>query len=142
MLVGYLLEPFCNSLVRVSRKAQFCFIIVLRFIAERSSAFGRLGISYGIGMVVGPLIGGFVTDHFDEQTAAGTAMLGSVISVIIVILFIPHNTKKKGILNSFSNNYVILANDMCFGKQLFWKFYKELKLGKFLTLYAKCLKSS
>ena len=75
-----------------------------------------MGISYGIGMVVGPLIGGFVTDHFDEQTAAGTAMLGSVISVIIVILFIPHNTKKKGILNSCSNNYVILANDMCFGK--------------------------
>ena len=85
----------------------FHLIIVLCFIAERSSAFGRLGISYGIGMVVGPLIGGFVTDHFDEQTAAGTAMLGSVISVIIVILFIPHNTKKKGKINYFNNNCVI-----------------------------------
>lgn len=31
---------------------------------ERADALGKLGISYGVGMVIGPFIGGLVTKHF------------------------------------------------------------------------------
>ena len=31
---------------------------------------------------------------------------------------------------------------MCSGKQLFWKFYKRLELGKLLKIYVKSMKSS
>lgn len=66
------------------------FIFVL---LERAAGIGRLGISYGVGMVLGPLVGGFVTERFSEQTAAVTAALGSLVSVALVFLFIPTNTK-------------------------------------------------
>jgi len=61
---------------------------------DRASGIGHLGISYGIGMVTGPLIGGFVTHYFNEQTAAFAAMLGSILSIVLVILFIPTDTKQ------------------------------------------------
>ena len=32
--------------------------------AERTKDLARLGFSYGIGMVVGPSLGGLVTKHF------------------------------------------------------------------------------
>lgn len=60
---------------------------------DRASGIGKLGISYGIGMVIGPLLGGFITDHFNEQTAAFMAALGSVLSIVIVIWTVPENTK-------------------------------------------------
>lgn len=31
---------------------------------ERASALGMLGLSYGVGMVIGPFIGGLVTKYF------------------------------------------------------------------------------
>ena len=62
-------------------------------ILERASAIGRLGVSYGIGMVLGPLLGGFITDRTSEQTAASTAAVGSILSIGLVFMFIPANTK-------------------------------------------------
>lgn len=32
--------------------------------ADRTTALSRLGFSYGIGMVAGPVIGGYVTKYF------------------------------------------------------------------------------
>lgn len=61
---------------------------------QRASALGKLGLSYGIGMVIGPFIGGLVTKFFSEQKAAFVACAGSVLSIYIVWLFTPEKTKK------------------------------------------------
>lgn len=93
-------------------RALYCDINIYFYFLERAGGIGRLGISYGVGMVLGPLIGGFVTERFDEQTAAATAAFGSLVSMVLVFLFIPNNTKallshsdaadKKGIINRIS----------------------------------------
>lgn len=60
---------------------------------DRADALGKLGVSYGIGMVVGPIIGGYVTTLRSEQFAAGVAAGICVLAMVIVILFVPGNTK-------------------------------------------------
>lgn len=62
---------------------------------NRASALARLGFSYGIGMVAGPAIGGFLTANFNEQTAALVAAAGSTVSLVLVILFFPEIPKQK-----------------------------------------------
>lgn len=52
-----------------------------------------MGVSYAIGMVIGPFIGGLVTKNYGEQSAAFFAAAFSFVSIIIALLFIPHNTK-------------------------------------------------
>jgi len=69
----------------------------------RAAALARLGFSYGVGMVVGPTLGGHVTAMFGEHTAALLSAVGSMISLILVILFIPEfkkqSTDSKSVLN-------------------------------------------
>ncbi|XP_052763678.1 solute carrier family 22 member 18-like isoform X2 [Mya arenaria] len=61
---------------------------------KRADALGKLGISYGVGMIIGPAIGGIITTNFGEATAAFVAFLGSVLSILLVLMFVPHQTKK------------------------------------------------
>jgi len=60
---------------------------------QRSTSLGRLSISYGLGMVVGPVVGGFCVKHASEQAAAYVAAFGSLASVIISYFCIPKDTK-------------------------------------------------
>ena len=60
---------------------------------DRADALGKLGVSYAIGMVIGPFIGGLITKNYGEQPAAYFASLFSFLSIIIVLIFIPSNTK-------------------------------------------------
>ena len=62
---------------------------------DRAAALARLGFSYGIGMVVGPTLGGQVTSHFGEHAAALLAAIGSTLSLILVIVFIPEFKKQE-----------------------------------------------
>lgn len=59
----------------------------------RADALGKLGVSYAIGMVVGPFIGGLITKNYGEQSAAFFAAAFSFLSIFIALLFIPRNTK-------------------------------------------------
>jgi len=77
--------------------------------AERTSSLAKLGFSYGIGMVVGPSLGGFVTKAYGEQASALVAAAGSLLSLLLVIVFIPNvkrqqtdskeDTSSKSVLN-------------------------------------------
>lgn len=61
---------------------------------KRADALGKLGMSYGVGMVIGPFVGGIITKHFGEHFAAFVAAAGSVVSMFLVMRFIPGQTKK------------------------------------------------
>merc|ERR1712025_353552 len=71
-------------------------VTVLSRAEERAVALARLGFSYGIGMVVGPSIGGFVTINLGgEHSAAVVSALGSCLSLVLILLYVPNIKKEK-----------------------------------------------
>eukprot|EP00054_Salpingoeca_dolichothecata_P024683 m.169046 g.169046 ORF g.169046 m.169046 type:complete len:398 (+) comp25098_c0_seq5:225-1418(+) len=77
--------------------------------ASRSAAIGYVGVAYGIGMVIGPSIGGYVGDHFGLAYTAYLAMIGSLLS-ICSLLFLPEQQRtavqddeppQRDVLNDF-----------------------------------------
>ncbi|KAH9496649.1 hypothetical protein Btru_009937 [Bulinus truncatus] len=61
---------------------------------QRADALGKLGISYGVGMVVGPVVGGLISKLFSLEKAAYAASIISVLSIILTYLYIPTTVKK------------------------------------------------
>ncbi|XP_078271300.1 solute carrier family 22 member 18 [Rhinoraja longicauda] len=60
---------------------------------ERAGALGKLGLSYGLGMIVGSSAGGLLISKFGESFAAYIAAVGSVVNAIVVMKYIPEHTK-------------------------------------------------
>ncbi|EDO38586.1 predicted protein, partial [Nematostella vectensis] len=60
---------------------------------DRAGALGKLGVSYAVGMVVGPFLGGIMTKHYGGQFAAMCSCVLSLISVAMVMVFLPTKTK-------------------------------------------------
>ncbi|XP_067659030.1 solute carrier family 22 member 18-like [Haliotis asinina] len=74
--------------------------------SQRADALGKLGMSYGVGMVVGPLIGGILTKVLGEQIAAFIASAGSLLSVALVLMFVPQHTKKADVQTDTSEKSI------------------------------------
>lgn len=65
---------------------------------QRADALGRLGVSYGVGMVVGPTVGGYITslgatESQGTHLAASVAAAVCAVAMVIVLAFVPHSTK-------------------------------------------------
>ena len=60
---------------------------------HRSTSLGRLSVSYGLGMVIGPVVGGFCVKNASEHAAAYVAAFGSLASVAVSFYCIPYKTK-------------------------------------------------
>ena len=74
--------------------------------AERAVALGKLGFSYGAGVIIGPFIGGQISKYFSQKAALMSAAFLSVFAIIVVITFIPKFTRKIGRqLTSFISSY-------------------------------------
>lgn len=69
---------------------------------DRAGALARLGVSYGLGMVLGPSIGGAVATHLGEQAAAFVAAAGSCVSLLIVFALTPNVKKPTADKNVFN----------------------------------------
>ncbi|XP_059831552.1 solute carrier family 22 member 18 isoform X3 [Hypanus sabinus] len=61
--------------------------------SERTGELGKLGLSYGVGMIIGSSAGGFLISKFGESFAAYVAAAGSVLNSIVVMKYIPEDTK-------------------------------------------------
>jgi len=84
-----------SVLLHVMQGSQMVVTVLSRQ-EDRAVALARLGFSYGIGMVVGPSIGGFVSVNFGgEHSAAVVSALGSCLSLVLIIIYLP-NIKKEG----------------------------------------------
>uniref|UniRef100_A0A8C2QAA6 Organic cation transporter-like protein 2 n=1 Tax=Cyprinus carpio TaxID=7962 RepID=A0A8C2QAA6_CYPCA len=78
---------------------------------KRADALGKLGLCFGIGMIAGSSLGGTLSTRFGEKFAASFAAVGSFVSLLLVLNFIPKQTKiqtmpesnKKGSSNSVFN---------------------------------------
>ncbi|MBN3300881.1 S22AI protein, partial [Amia calva] len=62
---------------------------------KRTDALGKLGLCFGIGMITGSSLGGFLSTHYGESFAAFVGAGGSLLSTVLVISFIPKHTKKQ-----------------------------------------------
>uniref|UniRef100_A0A8C1G9M6 Organic cation transporter-like protein 2 n=1 Tax=Cyprinus carpio TaxID=7962 RepID=A0A8C1G9M6_CYPCA len=72
---------------------------------KRADALGKLGLCFGIGMIAGSSLGGTLSTRFGEKFAASFAAVGSFVSLLLVLNFIPKQTKihTKGSSNSVFN---------------------------------------
>ncbi|XP_059143145.1 solute carrier family 22 member 18-like [Physella acuta] len=61
---------------------------------QRADALGKLGLSYGIGMVIGPVIGGLIAKFFSLEKATVVACILSLVSIAITYIYIPASIKK------------------------------------------------
>ena len=61
----------------------------------RAAALGRMTTAYTIGATVGPAIGGTLAESGDYYAGARFAVVGSLISAILSLLFLPGNEEKK-----------------------------------------------
>jgi len=62
---------------------------------QRTAALARLGFSYGVGMVVGPSLGGLVTAAWGEHAAAWLAAGGAALSLCIVVYWVPEVPRER-----------------------------------------------
>ena len=49
------------------------FVIVIYLFIDRATALGHLSVAYGLGMIIGPTLGGWLTRFYNEQFADGNA---------------------------------------------------------------------
>uniref|UniRef100_A0A8B9HT83 Organic cation transporter-like protein 2 n=1 Tax=Astyanax mexicanus TaxID=7994 RepID=A0A8B9HT83_ASTMX len=61
---------------------------------KRADALAKLGLCFGIGMIAGSSLGGTLSTRYGEKLTAYVAAGGSLISVLLVLNFIPKHTKK------------------------------------------------
>ncbi|KAM4596403.1 solute carrier family 22 member 18 [Fundulus diaphanus] len=62
---------------------------------KRADALSKLGLCFGIGMIVGSTLGGHLSTHYGETFAACVGAAGSALSLLIVLSFIPKSTKSE-----------------------------------------------
>jgi predicted MFS family arabinose efflux permease len=66
--------------------------------AARAQALGRVTTAYTVGATLGPAMGGYLAEHGDLYVGAKLAVAGSLLSVILSLVFLPNETapKRKG----------------------------------------------
>lgn len=62
---------------------------------ERAGALGRLGLCFGIGIIFGSSLGGYLATRFGLYTPSLIALAASLVSCVIIMNYIPVQTKAK-----------------------------------------------
>ncbi|XP_069821237.1 solute carrier family 22 member 18 [Dendropsophus ebraccatus] len=60
---------------------------------ERAGALGKLGLCFGIGIIVGSSLGGYLATRFGLYTPTLLALAASLVCCLIVMIYIPTHTK-------------------------------------------------
>lgn len=73
---------------------QSMYIIIsdITYPEDRADMMGKLGVSSGLGMIVGSAIGGFITSHFGNRMPFFVAIVVDVLCIVIVMVLIPKDT--------------------------------------------------
>ena len=65
---------------------------------QRSDNLGKLSVSYGLGMVMGNIVGGWVTTYRDEHCSALVAAAVSMMTCAFIVAVLPSNTKNSELI--------------------------------------------
>lgn len=63
-------------------------------VAARAAALGRMTTAYAVGATLGPALGGYLADQGDFYIGAKLAVVGSLLSVVLSLVFLPNETQK------------------------------------------------
>ena len=69
---------------------------------ERAEALGGLSLSYGVGMVVGPALGGLLSRYLSYQQMALVSAAGSAVVLVVLVVFLPPLTASTAATNGSS----------------------------------------
>ena len=58
---------------------------------ERGKAFGLIGAAFGLGFIIGPVVGGILGDRFGYAVPAFAAMTIATLNLVAVYLFLPES---------------------------------------------------
>jgi DHA1 family tetracycline resistance protein-like MFS transporter len=58
---------------------------------ERGKAFGLIGAAFGLGFIIGPVVGGILGDRFGYAVPAFVAMTIATLNLVAVYLFLPES---------------------------------------------------
>lgn len=86
------ISRLCAFMMHAMHGSQMVMTDVSGF-KERADALGKLGVSYGVGMVIGPTLGGYVTTLYSEQHSATVAAALCLVAMVIIMLTVPTTTK-------------------------------------------------
>ncbi|XP_071975092.1 solute carrier family 22 member 18 [Engystomops pustulosus] len=62
---------------------------------ERAGSLGKLGLCFGLGIIVGSSLGGYLATRFGLYTPTLIALAASLVCCVIVMIYIPAQTKAK-----------------------------------------------
>ncbi|XP_059203266.1 solute carrier family 22 member 18 [Centropristis striata] len=62
---------------------------------KRADALSKLGLCFGVGMIVGSTLGGHLNTQYGERFTACFGAVGSAFSLLLVLKFIPKTTKSQ-----------------------------------------------
>uniref|UniRef100_A0A3Q3QDM7 Organic cation transporter-like protein 2 n=1 Tax=Monopterus albus TaxID=43700 RepID=A0A3Q3QDM7_MONAL len=62
---------------------------------KKADGLSKLGLCFGIGMIVGSTMGGLLSTRYGQTFTSCFAAAGNVFSLLLVLKFIPKTTKKK-----------------------------------------------
>ncbi|KAM9301996.1 solute carrier family 22 member 18 [Gastrophryne carolinensis] len=60
---------------------------------ERADSLGKLGLCFGLGIIIGSSLGGYLATRFGLYTPTFIALAASLVSCVIVRIYIPRKTK-------------------------------------------------
>ncbi|XP_055987996.1 solute carrier family 22 member 18 [Sorex fumeus] len=63
---------------------------------ERPAALGRLGLCFGVGVILGSLLGGTLSSTFGIQCPVWVSLLANMLGVVLSVTNIPVSTKEAG----------------------------------------------
>ena len=78
--------------------------------AARAQALGRVTTAYTIGATLGPAMGGYLAEHGDLYVGAKLAVAGSILSVVLSLLFLPDEAASKVPNGSTSSDVPVGGN--------------------------------
>jgi MFS transporter, DHA1 family, tetracycline resistance protein len=64
-------------------------------VERRAKALGMIGAAFGMGFIFGPPVGGFLKEHYGMEWVGYTAMILSLINLVLILLFLPESLKVK-----------------------------------------------
>ena len=64
-------------------------------VENRAKALGMIGAAFGLGFIFGPPVGGYIKQHYGMEWVGYTAMILSIINLLLILFFLPESIKEK-----------------------------------------------